>query len=312
MVAASRQSNTIRAYIGSYHRFELWASDIEELSVFPSNELALTIYILSLIQSGKSISTIQQFIFAASWLHSTGGYDNPTKGAMIRTVLEGAKRSLTKPPSRKEPITSKMLYKIQNSLMSNQHGMSLKDKRTLTFMVITYAGIFRSEESLKIRRCDVAFHASYLAIFVEKSKTDVYRNGNTILIARTGTSLDPVNMLYQYFQAAGIEDKSKEYIFRRVSKATKALPMRLRSTDKHISYTTMKEDILREIAIIGLDPARYGTHSLRAGGATAAANNGTSDRMLKVHGRWKTDSSKDRYVQDSIHRRLKITLNLGL
>ena len=196
--------------------------------------------------------------------------------------------------------------------MSKPQGMNLKDKRTLTFMVLAYAGFFRCTEALKLRRTDIAFHASYLAIFIEKSKTDVYRHRNTILIARTGTTLDPVGMLYPYFQAAQIEDKSKEYIFRGVSRETDELPMRLRSADKHVSYTTMKEDILREITNIGLNASRFGTHSLRAGGATSATNNGTSDRMLKVHGRWKSDSSKDRYVQDSIHRRLKITLNLGL
>ena len=39
-MASSRQHNTIKAYLGSYRRFEEWVGDIEELSVFPSNELA--------------------------------------------------------------------------------------------------------------------------------------------------------------------------------------------------------------------------------------------------------------------------------
>ena len=56
----------------------------------------------------------------------------------------------------------------------------------------------------------------------------------------------------------------------------------------------------------------YSTHSLRSGGATAAANNGIPDRLFKIHGRWQSDDSKDRYVKESIHRRLKVTLNLGL
>ena len=30
----------------------------------------------------------------------------------------------------------------------------------------------------------------------------------------------------------------------------------------------------------------------------AAANNNTSDRLFKVHGRWRFDNSKDRYVRD--------------
>jgi pyocin large subunit-like protein len=39
---------------------------------------------------------------------------------------------------------------------------------------------------------------------------------------------------------------------------------------------------------------------MRSGGATAAANSDINDRVWKRHGRWKSDSSKDGYVVDSI------------
>ena len=59
--------------------------------------------------------------------------------------------------------------------------------------------------------------------------------------------------------------------------------------------------------------SNYGTHSLRSGGATAAANSDrVNDRCWKRHGRWKSDSSKDMYVLDSVQIRLQVSLNLGL
>ena len=312
VLAASRQHNTIKAYLGAYRRFEEWAGDIEELSVFPSNELAITIYLLSLVQARKSVATIQQFVFAASWLHSTGGFANPTTSPMVKTILDGAKRTMARPSTRKEPISPRILKKILKHLMQKPNGMKLKDKRSISFMVLAFAGFFRCEEALRLRRNDIAFHSSYLAVFIESSKTDILRNGRTVLIARTGTTLDPVAMLYQYLQAANIPANSTRYIFRAISKPRKGKQECLRVSDKHLSYTTIKEDILHLIQAIGLDPKRYGTHSLRADGATAAANQGTSERLFKVHGRWRSDNSKDRYVRDSIHRRLKVTLNLGL
>ncbi|XP_063448313.1 uncharacterized protein LOC134727849 [Mytilus trossulus] len=45
-----------------------------------------------------------------------------------------------------------------------------------------------------------------------------------------------------------------------------------------------------------------GLHSFRSGGATVVANADVSDRCLKKHDRWKTDSSKDGYIVDSIER----------
>ena len=42
------------------------------------------------------------------------------------------------------------------------------------------------------------------------------------------------------------------------------------------------KDIVPDISAIG-------THSLRSGGATAAANAGVPDRLFKRHGRWAKD-----------------------
>ena len=54
----------------------------------------------------------------------------------------------------------------------------------------------------------------------------------------------------------------------------------------------------------------YGLHSLRSGGITAAVRNSTnliSERLLKMHGRWKSDSAKDNYVEESLENRLPVT-----
>ena len=55
-----------------------------------------------------------------------------------------------------------------------------------------------------------------------------------------------------------------------------------------------------------------GLHSLRAGGASAAANAGVNDRCWKRHGRWKSETSKDGYAADSLGRRLEVSKKFGL
>ena len=44
---------------------------------------------------------------------------------------------------------------------------------------------------------------------------------------------------------------------------------------------------------IVLDISAIGTHSLRSGGATAAANAGVPDPLFKRHGRWASESAKE-------------------
>ena len=43
------------------------------------------------------------------------------------------------------------------------------------------------------------------------------------------------------------------------------------------------------MAEIGLDPARFGAHSLRIGGATAALAAGFTPAQIRLLGRWSSD-----------------------
>lgn len=47
----------------------------------------------------------------------------------------------------------------------------------------------------------------------------------------------------------------------------------------------------------------FRTHSMRAGGSTAAANAGVNDRSFQKHGRWHSVVSKDGYVKNDIQKR---------
>jgi len=73
-----------------------------------------------------------------------------------------------------------------------------------------------------------------------------------------------------------------------------------------------REILLEKLDILGLDKNNFGLHSLRAGGATNAANAGVSDILLKKHGRWKTDKAKDGYVREDLKSLLSVSMNLGI
>ena len=69
---------------------------------------------------------------------------------------------------------------------------------------------------------------------------------------------------------------------------------------------------MAKIEQLGMDPKLFGMHSLRAGGATAGANVRVPDRLFKHHGRWRSESSRDSYVKDSVERRLSVSKSLGV
>ena len=79
---------------------------------------------------------------------------------------------------------------------------------------------------------------------------------------------------------AKIDKHSNDYIFGGLCKRGKSF--RLREKDIHISYTTARENVLDALNKIGLNSKKFGLHSLRAGGATVAANLGVSDHLFQV------------------------------
>ena len=51
----------------------------------------------------------------------------------------------------------------------------------------------RSSEILSVKISDIVFDQNFIAVFIESSKTDKYRDGSWIMIAKTGTQLCPVD-----------------------------------------------------------------------------------------------------------------------
>ena len=133
-------------------------------------------------------------------------------------------------------------------------------------------------------------------IFIKKSKTDIYGEGAWVYISRSH-NMCPVKHLEDYLTLVNINISSIQYILRAISKGKKS---RLRRKNKPISYTTIRQNLLKIITAVGLNWKDYDLHSLRAGGASLTADKGVPDRFFKRHGRWKSDRANECYVEDDL------------
>ena len=115
-----------------------------------------------------------------------------------------------KPVNKKESITNELLSKMFHSL--HKPG-NIKNKRTICACQLGYRDFLISEELFKLKRTDVLIKNTYMSVFIQSSKTDKYREGASILIARTGIVLCPVLNLERYFFWANVSDDSAVYIF---------------------------------------------------------------------------------------------------
>ena len=96
--------------------------------------------------------------------------------------------------------------------------------------------------------------------------------------------------MQRYLTLAKIDLASTLLLFRGITKTKHGEHLR---SNGGLSYTRMRELFRDMVKDIGLDPSQFGLHSLRAGGASAAANAGVPDHLFKRHDRWWSELAKD-------------------
>ena len=155
---------------------------------------------------------------------------------------------------------------------------SLYDIRSVLICLLAFAAFLRFDELAKLVRSDVEIDSEKLQLFIESSKT---------VVAVTGKVTCPVTMMNRYLDKAQLSHDSPPFC--QLTRTKYGYKARARG----LSYTRLRELVIEAFRGIIPDLARIGTHSLRSGGATAAANAGVPDRLFLRHGRWSSVSAKD-------------------
>ena len=306
---ASRAPSTVVKYKKAFNDWKTWCA-VNSVCELPAQKDCIARYYMSLYNSGAPYSRIESAHFGIKWFHDCSHIVdfNPCNSKFLQLLLAGLKRLMSHPRCKKEPITPDIL---RSFVIKFGFSDCLKDTRFCSMMLLAYAGFFRYSELSDLRVCDVSIFPSHARCFIQSSKTDQYREGSWVLIAATGNITCPVAMLVKYMNLAGIvQGSSEDFLFRPV--------VWMKSTSKYtlrggkLAYSTCRDLFKKAISSIGLDASLFGLHSLRAGGASAAAAIGVPDRLFKKHGRWVSDSAKDGYVKETLFNQLSVSLNLGI
>ena len=304
-VLKSRADSSVRKYLGAYRRWRTWAI-AHELPPFPAKEHHVAFYQQSIGQRLESKSATEEAVNALSWVHSLAGMESPTSRPIVQATLQGLRRMWSKPLQKRKPMTAEMLADM---VQDANRQPSLSNLRLTTLSLLAFAGFLRFDEVIHIRACDVEILEDMARILLPRSKTDQFRQGHEVLIARTSTPTCPVAMLQRYMVAAQIAPTNDLYLFRGICKTKDGEKLRASGC---LSYTTVRELSKKKLTDLGHSSDGFGLHSLKAGGASAAAQAGIPDRLFKQHGRWSTETAKDGFVEDSKENRLSVSKNIGI
>ena len=302
MALQSRQEGTLKNYRYGWDKWKSWAFQYAEVNIIPADPLYIALYLYELSRGARTAAPVNLAFYAISWAHKLAGLEDPTNHTLPKMVREAVPRTLAFYSNKKDPVTVEMISKLVHKY--GTYHASLADVRLVAMILLAFAAFLRYQELANLRFSDVVFEPGYIKIFVEQSKTDKYRHGIWIYVANTGNVTCPVRALARYLEKAGRQPHPDMFMFRGITRHKVISRRVLRHKNVPLAYTTARTLILQAMAALGFNPALFGTHSLRAGGATAAANRSMAAGCQI--------NQKHKYVHEDIRQRLLVSKNLGL
>lgn len=304
----SKADGTTIAYLYKCRQFFVWIREVYTNIKLPVQEEIIAAYLVHLKNKTKSENVLTSAAAAIKWLHTlVNAKINPADSPLVQQILISARRQLHKPPIQKEPMTLDQVKRIVDQLGGADN--TLLELRTACYVSLKFALLFRHDEMVQIK----ASHIEELpnnkgfSIFIPRSKTDIFREGNKAYLSNTHNSYSPVTILSNFMSRSSIRIGQDVYLFTALSyhPSTKTYkPL----VNKPLSYTRCRELFVDALKLIGIqNPKMYGLHSLRSGGASHLANKGVDEELIMQHGRWKTTVAKNRYVKRDCDQRLLVS-----
>ncbi len=292
----SKAENTLRGYRSDWRDFCGWC-EAHSVSPLPASPEAVASYIAECAGHLK-VGSIQRRVNAISEAHKAMGATSPTHAAIVANTMKGIRRTLGTAPEQKAPA---LTDDIRSMVEAADEGMIGSRDRAL--VLLGFAGAFRRSELVALDVEDCSFGKDGLTVTLRRSKTDQNGAGRKIGIPYgANPETCPVRMLQAWIEQAGMTSGA---LFKSINRHGRVLAKRLAPIDV--------ARIVKKLALrVGLDPAKFAGHSLRAGHATSAAIAGASERSIMNQTGHRSIQMVRRYIRDGSLFRENSAGKLGL
>lgn len=278
----ARAKATTKAYESDLRIYQSFCHSIHH-AFLPTSAETLALFATKQLNS-LSPATVERRITAVRAAHGTAGLPIPS-AADARKVIQGARREKRRPSKAKSALTVEQLSQIEAHLRENPSAVHERDR---ALMLFGFATGMRRGELAALDVADVKAVEQGLSVTIRKSKTDQVHRGRSIGIFRAKTKrLCPVSAITRWLRVRGTRAGPLFY------SAEKSGELGTR----RISGEAINTVAQRCAQAIGLKPASYGAHSLRAGMVTAALESGASESAVMRRTGHKSRETMDRYVR---------------
>jgi integrase len=303
-IRSSQPANTTRSYNTYKRQFHNWCVSNGRRE-FPASPVTVAAFLKYLLQArGLAASTITKS--AASAIaddYKFAGITSPTRDPLVKAAKVAVRR-LAKPEKPKLPLTPPMVLEIARLASRSPSALEVRD---VFMIVLMMTGMLRESEAVALRygmteaerdvwiehvQAEDGSIEEVMYVYVEKSKTDQFRRGHTIVIGKSRNGMVcPISWFKRWVA---------------VRRATAPFLFHHHNSTHGLATSTPCSRFKYWLGLIGVDAAMYGSHSARRGGATAAAEAGVEERLIRRHGNWRSDCVY-RYIAESLARRLSVS-----
>ena len=298
LVTHGLKANTRRTYSSAQRQY-IDFCNYYSLAPMPANEDQLLTYVAYLNRRNLSPSTMSVYLAAVRAMHISAGHADPLQCCLR---LKQALRSISMEhaaPKQKLPLTLDILARMQPSIMCTYNKFMLWTAVTLGYFGLLRAGEYCVTQGLfdpKKHLClgDIVVNNSYIILWLKMSKTDICNNGVSIYIGCSKNCVCSVCSMLKYLpqRASHFGENSSSPLF-------------LFADGTPLTRSLLNSHLKDSLAGLGFDPDGYSGHSLRAGGATDAANHGFAEWEIKLLGRWSSDAYQ-RYIRSPLNYRVDL------
>lgn len=274
---SSQSPNTRKAYASDWRDFETWCEEAGRRSL-PCSSDTLKLYAMDRLGVHK-IATVERRLAAVVSKHERAGLGSPYS-LEIRALMKGARRESSTRPDAKAALRADDFKRICVRLATTSGELAARDR---AIMALGFAAALRRSELVALNVADLEFGRKGLTLTVRRSKTDQMQLGRVVGVFKASRrAYCAVEAVRDWLRVRG---RGPGPLFPGAGKSGR------------ITTTSVNLIVKKCAAAIGLDPRRYGAHSLRAGFVTAAAENGVPESVIMQRTGHRSVQTVARYVR---------------
>ena len=304
-VWSGREDSTVNKYCLSLRKILSFRKEKNYPPLLPFSSAFAAEYLTHLKLNDSKKGATEISMAALKWVHSfipgINHWNNPMNDDFLGKIVSSIKRNTVKVKDQKSPLTGEMI-RLMVEKSNLEDVVQLRNCLVLSF---SYSLLLRHDEISHITLDHFTEMENGYKIFIPKSKTDSFRNGNHVFLKKSVHPSSISQLLGSYLSKFNLSLGENHFLFFPIHNGKRAS----KKLNQILSYASFRDIFKKMVTLIGLNPSEYGTHSGRSGGASDLAPFVTEHELL-TSGRWKDARSIRSYVEMEDESRLSINAKL--